>query len=160
MSNQLADLKSMIEFASAQAEKIFRKTGALYPMYHAIKRNGDTVILTPDMGDKDIAVAMMTAWLVLNEIDRYVFIDEAWIVDGTASGVALDVEEGAARRRAQTIRTCREIVMFAAENLRGERMTGKRFILRPEIGKPKLSPLTFDDFDNSTGRMVGLLQCR
>ena len=158
MPDSLVDLKSLIKFASAQAEKLFRKQGALYPLYHAIKRNGDTVILTPKTDDKDIGVAMMVAWMQLNDVDRYVFMDEAWIVDSTQSGVELDVAK-ALREGVRNHPDRREAVMFSAENRRGEQLTAKRFILRPETGRPTLAPLVIDEpFGYSEGRMVGLLR--
>jgi hypothetical protein len=157
-SEPLGDLKSLIEFASKQAEKLFRLQGILYPLYHCIKANGDTVILNRFDSDKDLSVAMMIAWMHLNDVDRYVFMDEAWIVDSTQSGVELDVEK-AMREGLRNHPDRREAVMFSAENRRGEQLTAKRYILRPEIGKPKLAPLQIDpQFDQSEGRMVGLLR--
>jgi hypothetical protein len=37
---------------------------------------------------------------------------------------------------------------------------GIRYILRPEHGKPSLSPLTIDRYDNAEGRFVGILPPR
>jgi hypothetical protein len=125
-------------------------------MYHAIKANGETLILTPQMDDKDISVAMVKAWFALNDIDRYVFIDEAWIVDSTQSGVNIDIEK-VRRYGVRNHPDRREVLMFSAENRKGEMRMAKQFILRPEVGRPTLSPLTFDEFDASEGRMVGLL---
>jgi hypothetical protein len=158
MINALVDLKSLIEFASVQAEKIFRRTGAIYPMYHAISASGETKILTPKMVDKDVGVAMVKVWLALENIDRYVFIDEAWILDTAKSG---GPPPDMARIRREGLRNHpdrREVVMFAAENRRGEMLTAARFILRPEHGKASLSPLKLNDMDRleSSGRMVGL----
>jgi hypothetical protein len=48
--------------------------------------------------------------------------------------------------------------MFAAENRQGEMLTGHRYILRPEHGKARLSPLTMNKFATSEGRTVGLLK--
>ena len=153
----LTDLKSLIEFASEQAEKIFRRTGRLLPMYHAFKSNGVQFVMPALEQDKDLSVAMTKAAFVLEDVDRYVFIDEAWIVDSTQSGVTLDIEK-ANRFGISNHPDRREVVMFAAENRRGEMRTAKRFILRPEIGKPKLAPLVIDPvYDHSEGRMVGLL---
>jgi hypothetical protein len=157
-SGALMDLKSLIEFASTQAEKIFRRAGAISPMYHAIKASGEHAILTPREDDKDVAVAMVKAWFVLNDIDRYVFIDEAWILDTTKGGPPIDM----AKVRREGLRNHpdrREVVMFAAENKRGEMLTAARFILRPEHGKAQLTPLKINDMTGveSSGRMVGLL---
>lgn len=157
-SEPLGDLKSLIEFASKQAEKLFRLQGILYPLYHCIKANGDTVILNRMPGDKDLSVAMMIAWMHLNDVDRYCYMDEAWIVDDRRGQLGLDIER-VKREGVKNHPDRREIVMFSAENRRGEQLTAKRFILRPEIGKPTLSPLEIDEpFDHSEGRMVGLLR--
>ena len=155
---KLIDLKSMIEFASVQAEKLFRKDGVLYPLYHAITATGDTVILNPPPGDKDLSIALIKAWFELNEIDRYVYIDEAWIVDDRRNQLGLDLDE-VRRTGVRNHPDRREIVMFSAENRRGEQLTAKRFILRPEIGNAKLAPLDIDKpYEHSEGRMVGLLK--
>jgi hypothetical protein len=153
----MIDLKSLIEFASKQAEKLFRKQGAIYPMYHAIKASGEHVILTPPPGDKDMSVAMVKAWLALENISTVCFIDEAWILDSRKGGPEIDVEK-ARRYGIRNHPDRREVVMFAAENREGQMLTARRFILRPEIGKASLAPLVIDEaFDHSEGRMVGLL---
>jgi hypothetical protein len=154
----LSDLKSMIEFASEFAGKIFRRTGNINPMYHAIKATGETLILTPPSDDKDISVALIKAAFAIENIDRYVFMDEAWMVDDHRGQLGLDIEK-VRREGVRNHPACREIVMFSAENRRGEGLTAKRFILRPEVGKPSLSPLEINKpFEHSEGRMVGLLK--
>lgn len=159
MPDALTELKSLVEFASKQAEKIFRKTGVLYPMYHAIDARGEHKILTSQAEDKDIGVAMVKAWFALNHIDRYVFLDEGWILDDRkGSGPDRDWAK-IAREGLRYHPDRREVVLFFAENRRGEMLTAARFILRPEVGKPSLSPLKIDDMTGveSQGRMVGLL---
>lgn len=150
----LLDLKSLIEFASVQAENIFGKTGELYPMYHCIKADGETRIVHYD---KDLSVGLIKAWFVIENVDRYVFMAESWIVPDSRGQLRLDVEK-IRREGVRNHPERREIVMFSAENIRGEMLTAKRFILRPEIGKPQLAPLKIDEpFEYSGGRMVGLL---
>ena len=157
-SEPLGDLKSMIEFASEQAEKLFRLQGVIYPLYHCIKANGDNAILNKMDADKDLSVAMTVAWMQLNDVDRYVYMDEAWIVDDRRNQMGLDIEK-IRREGIKNHPERREIVMFSAENRRGAQLTAKRFILRPEIGKPKLAPLEIDPpFEHSEGRMVGTAQ--
>ncbi|MBT1509352.1 hypothetical protein KIP88_02460 [Bradyrhizobium sp. SRL28] len=151
-------LKALIEFASTQAGKLFRRQGILYPLYHCIRADGETTILNQFDQDKDLSVAMTKAWMHLNDIDTYVFMDEAWILDTTKSGSPEPDLEWIKRHGVSKHPDRREVVMFSAENLRGERLTAKRFILRPEIGKPTLAPLVIDEpFEHSEGRMVGLL---
>jgi hypothetical protein len=157
-SEQFHDLKWLIEFASTQAEKLFRKQGIIYPLYHCIRANGESTILTPPPGDKDRSVALVKAWLSIENISTVCFMDEAWILDDRRGQLGLDME----KIRREGIRNHpdrREVVMFSAENRRGEALTARRFILRPEIGKATLAPLVIDEpYDHSEGRMVGLLQ--
>jgi len=154
----MIDLKSLIEFASAQAVKLFRRQGIIYPLYHCIRADGETTILNAFDQDKDLSVAMTKAWMHINDIDTYVFMDEAWILDATQSGSPrIDIKK-VQREGIRNHPDRREVVMFSAENRRGEKLTAKHFILRPEVGKPTLSPLQIDPpYDHSEGRMVGLL---
>src|SRR3981189_903551 len=111
----LDDLKSMIEFASAQAGKLFRRQGIIYPLYHAIDANGKTTILPALDRDKDMSVAMTKAWFAINDIDRYVFMDEAWILDDRDGRMGIDIAK-ANREGIRNHPDRREIVMFSAEN--------------------------------------------
>jgi hypothetical protein len=153
------DLKELVEFASEQAEKIFKKTGAIYPMYHAITAKGESLILTPREEDKDLAVALVKAAFILNDVSQYVFMDEAWILDDRKGSLPPQDWAKIQREGIRNHPDRREAVMFAAENRHGKMLTGTRFILRPENGRPKLSPLRLDDMSHmeSSGRMVGLL---
>ena len=160
--SKVIDLKTLIEFASTQAEKLFRKQGGvIYPLYHCIKPNGESAILSPPgVGDKNLDVAMVKAWMQINDISTVCFMDEAYILDTrkNSGGPEIDME----RVNREGIRNHpdrREVVMFSAENRDGEMLTARRFILRPEIGRPTLAPLVIDDMAElkSSGRMVGLL---
>jgi hypothetical protein len=153
-------LKDLIAFASAQAETIFRRNGELLPMYHAITADGQNVVIPQPGVDKDFAVGLVKAAFELQNVETYVFFSEAWRLDTTRerdpdmSGIVRNGLEDHPDRR--------EIVAFSAENRDGEMLTACRYILRPEHGKAKLSPLEFDDMSNvtSSGRMVGLLKRR
>jgi hypothetical protein len=151
------NLKELIQFASAQAETIFRRNGELLPMWHAIKADGEQLIVpSPPCDDKDVSVGLIKALFELENVETYVFMSEAWMLRTTTDGVPRgnDSLEHHPDRR--------EAIMFAAENRDGEEQTACRFILRPENGKAKLSPLKMDDMKNRTseGRMVGLLRRR
>jgi len=157
----LTDLKEFVTFASEQAEKIFRKTGEVLPLYHAIDAEGEHLILSAPPGDPDISVAMTKAWLALNNIDRVCFMNEGWIlyrVDGP------EITPGEMDRiRREGLRNHpdrREVVLFNAENKAGEMQSAHRFIMRPEHGKASLSPLVINDMSRlgpGEGRMIGLL---
>ena len=152
-------LKELIEFASAQAEIIFRRTGMVLPMWHAIKANGQTLILSPpDLENKDLSVALVKAAFEIENVVQYVFLSEAWEL---ATTVERDPDiEKAACHGLEHHPDRREILMLAAENNEGEEQTAHRYILRPEHGKAKLAPLIMDDMTGrkSSGRMVGLLR--
>jgi len=157
MIDELTDLTALIEFASKNVVKIFKRTGVIYPMYHAIDTHGEHKILTPQSEDKDVGVAMVKVWFALNDIEKYVFVDEAYILDNRRGQSGLDMEK-IQREGIRNHPDRREIVMLSAENRRGKMLTARHFILRPEVGKPTLSPLVIDEvFDHSEGRMVGLL---
>jgi len=150
------NLKELIMFASANGEAIFRRTGQLLPMWHAIKANGENLVLSQPNDDKDTAVGMIKALFELENVETYVFLSEAWILHTTKERdpvIPGSLEYHPDRR---------EAIMFTAENRDGESQTARRFILRPEHGKAKLTPLVFDDMGNiqSSGRMVGLLDRR
>ena len=152
------DLKWLVEFSSEQAEKIFRQTGQLLPMYHAILPDGHHQVIPAPDTDKDVAVALIKAAFELMNVDTYIFMSEAWML--IAPNETPDLAK-IARRGLEHHPDRREIIMFQAENRRGERQSASRFILRPEHGKARLAPLKMDDmskFGKSEGRMVGLLQ--
>src|SRR3954462_10542871 len=156
----LDDLKTLVEFASKQADKIFRKTGRLQPMYHAVKSNGQHIVLPMPHEDKDVGVAMVKVWLALEDVDRYVFMNEGWILD-RLHGPDITPEEmkRITRHGLSNHPDRREVLLFMAEDRRGNLLSARQFILRPEHGKASLSSLAIDDMTNveSKGRMVGLL---
>ncbi len=154
----LTDLRSMIRFASDRAETIFRKTGEITGMYHAITKSGEHMVLTQPPGSKDASVAIVKLWMQINDVDRYVYINEAWILEVRSPQPIPDANK-LASEGVHDHPDRREVVMFSAENRAGGLLLGMRYILRPEMGRPKLSPLKIEDMTSGTnvGRMVGLL---
>ena len=154
----MSDLRQMIEAASSAVEKLFKIRGVIRPMYDCMTADGVRFVTPAPHEDKDAAVAMMRALFVIKNVVRYVFIDEAWMLDqkgDAAEGARL--EAWAAKYGVASHPDRREIVMFIAEDLAG-RLSAHRFILRPEHGKPRLSPLKFIPAETlAHGRMVGLL---
>ena len=152
-------LKELIRFANKNAETIFRRTGELLPMYHAITAGGEQMIIPQPNEDKDVSVALIKMLFAEHRVETYVFMSEAWMLDTTKQALQPDIRK-VMQNGLQHHPDRREIVAFAAENRRGESQTASRFILRPEHGKATLAPLKMDDMSNRTseGRMVGLLQ--
>jgi hypothetical protein len=156
----MSDLREMIEIASDAAEKLFQTRGVIMPMYHCVTADHVHFVAPAPHKDKDIGVAMMRLMFKVKHVVRYVFIDEAWIVDQSHTDAAegAKLEAYAARHGLANHPDRREIVMFLAEDLAG-RLSAHRFILRPEHGKPTLAPLKFiSGAAEAHGRMVGLLQ--
>lgn len=148
-------LELMFKTANKFVEKHFRAAGEILPMYHAERRNGEHMILPAPPGPKDQAMILVRAFFELHDIVRYIFIDEAWIVIGRGDDPRLDLNT-----KASTHPDRREIVMFSAEDETGQYL-GRRFILRPEHGPAKLSPLTMAEAGGTLqGRMIGLLPQR
>ncbi|SRR5580765_6303086 len=158
------DLKELIEFASAQAEKIFRKAGEFVPMWHAITAEGrEIIVVSPEFCEhKDAGIQAIREQFEKEDVEIYVFISEAWLLETKRSHDRQDLAK-IARQGIGNHPDRREVIAFSAENRKGEMLTGRRYILRPEHGKAKLSPLMLDDMQKlteSSGRMVGLLKRR
>jgi hypothetical protein len=109
-------------------------------MWHVIEVSGQEHVL-PTPADKDVAVALMRAFFAMRRIQRYVFIDEAWMV------VARDENESRARRldewKTRGIADHpdrQEIVLFSAEDADLGMITAHRVIERPPGAIPILAP--------------------
>jgi hypothetical protein len=154
----MIELREMIVIASSAVEKLFQHRGVIRPMYHCMTADRGIFVTPAPHEDKDTAVALMRALFTVKNVVRYVFIDEAWIVSqkGDAAEFAR-LEAWAAKHGVVNHPDRREVVIFLAEDLAG-RLSAHRLILRPEHGKPKLSPLKFTEATAAKGRMVGLLQ--
>ena len=128
-------------------------------MYHAIA--GDKVFIIPSLHpDKANAVALVKVLFAKHKVDRYVFMDEAWILEAHDRIPSREEMQRIQREGLEHHPDRREILMFSAEDRRGNRLMAHRFILRPERGKAKLSPLKVIDWTEgeTKGRMVGLLR--
>ncbi len=152
------ELREMIEHASDWADKQFRKSGTILPIYHAVTRNDEQLITGTPHDDKDVAVAMIRALFALQDVVRYVFVNEAWTLERRPTPSPAEMEE-IARHGLSDHPDRREVVMFFAEDNRGNCLQAHRCILRPQHGRATLAPLHVIDMTNakSTGRMVGLL---
>jgi hypothetical protein len=126
-------------------------------MYHAVTEGGEELVFSPPAPDKDTSVAMVRALFVIRKVVRYVFIDEAWLLEAKGGLDPADLLR-AARKGISGHPDRREVLLLNAEDRHGGHIMGRRYILRPEHGKPKLSPMTILGHDETAGRMVGLLQ--
>jgi hypothetical protein len=152
-----ADLRSLIEQVSADAEAIFNDLGCLTPFSHCIDGDGVLHLVMPAQSeDKDFAAAVMRVFMEEHKIVRYCFVDEAW------TALLLLPTEAEARKvvRVADHPLRKEVVFFSAEDESGM-LTAQREILRAS-GKPSLGPLVINDTTgwSSEGRLVGMLPRR
>lgn len=150
------DLRALIDYASGFAEKRFAKTGVVYPLWHAVKSNGESFVMPAPAGGKDLGVAIIRAAFEIEDVVRYVFMDEAWTLDQPVARAEIDfMQRHGVRAHPDRV----EIVMFSGEDAESGRMLmSKRRIIRPANGKPRLGPLEeLPTGGHSEGRMVGLL---
>jgi len=158
-SDPFAKLHDLIRLTSKASENTFRKTGELYPMYHAFLPDGsDFIFVCPDVRSKDELVALARALFELKGVTAYVFIDEAWTLSQKAApDVNFDEVRQAFKQGIQDHSQRVEIVMFAAEDENGMVMADRE-IIRPKHGKARLGPLRFHSGATKLeGRMIGLL---
>jgi hypothetical protein len=156
----MTELRKLVEFASEQAAAAFHRSGQVLPMWHAIKRSGDHIVFAPPPGaDKATSVGMARAAFELFDVVRYVFMDEAWILNAIGREIGAAEMERINREGLSQHPDRVEVIMFSAEDEAEGMLTAHRLILRPERGKPKLKPLEIFDLTGVTseGRMVGLL---
>jgi hypothetical protein len=148
-------LRVLIEAASSAIGKSFSVRGCVTPMYHAETRAGDVFLLDDLPGDKNLAVMLVRAFFELKDVVRFVFMDEAWVVERdniTPEEMAFMDEAGLSTHRDR-----REVVAFLAED-ELHSLSAEREIIRGK-GRPKLAPLRFlSVFGRSEGRMTNMLK--
>jgi hypothetical protein len=152
-------LEQFVERASKRIEKIFYRSGQVLPLYHAVRRNGEIMIMPAPHPDKDTAIAMVRALFELEDVVRYVFINEAWTFESGRESAAMQQAIDLAKQgRLSEHPDRKEIVVFLAEDEAGGMLSASREIIRNGGGKAQLGPLTFQrEGSQAEGRMVGLL---
>jgi hypothetical protein len=141
----------LIEMASNLAGQIFDLKGELSPVF--MIETDDTLNLVPPpphLG-KDAAVGFIRELMKEMGAVAFVFVDEAWTVEGTDIDLSIPPPEHPKRK---------EQIIFIAET-DTETVLGHRDIIRPVIGgKPSLGPLQIEKLTQITGRMTGMLRDR
>lgn len=149
-------LHELVETAAAAAEKQFLAQGHFSPIWHMVTADGEHLFSGPISRDKDTQVAMIKALMIIKNVVRYVFIDEAWILEhkGGIDQAELNraYENGIANHPDR-----KEILMFTGEDQNLGMVMARCDIIRKGGRKVRLGPLVIDKFDGMEGRMVGLL---
>ena len=143
--------KEMLEHVAGFAEKLFNDTGEIHPMWILESATEIIPIIAPFEGDdsKDMAVVFVRHKAKEIKADVSGFMAEAWMV-------SMDKDEKLNRMPSQH-EDRREIIQVYAEDRSGAKLMGMYYILRPEFGKAKLSPLKMMDGD-ATGRFTSILE--
>jgi hypothetical protein len=154
--DSLDELRDLFALAAEHAARVFRETGEMLAMWHAVDGNDENILIaTPwrDPDEKHATVAHLRKLFRKNRVKRYVFVCEAW------SMMAATPEEAiSAAGRVLLHPDRREILGITAEDRDGHRIMGHYYILRPEHGPPTLSPLHMVEADKSIGALMGLLR--
>jgi len=153
----LTELQDFFACAAERAKAIFEATGEVLPMWHAVPAQGqDLVIATPwsDDDEKEATAQAIRQIFDRAQVKRFAFISEAWVAS-MRPGTSL---EEANHTRASQHPDRREVLMINAEDRWGNAISGCFYILRPEHGPAKLSPLQMSDYDTTKGRFAGMLR--
>jgi hypothetical protein len=149
----LTELQDFFAIAAENAARIFRESGEILPMWHAVAGNDEHILIaTPWSSDeeKTLASRALRRMFKVSQVKRFAFISEAWVRKAASKqDISGNVGEHPDRR---------EILMITAENREGNALSGFFYILRPEHGDSTLSPLHMNDYDSMEGRFTGLLR--
>jgi hypothetical protein len=153
-------LHELIEVASVAAERVFMKHGSVMPIWHMVTAGGEHLYSGPLSNDKNIGVVLIKAFMLMKNVVRYVFVDEAWVLDRSQSSIEPDEIARINREGLADHPERQEVLMFSAEDQNAGMLTAHRIIIREPGRKARLGPLiTLEDerIKQSEGRMVGLL---
>jgi hypothetical protein len=150
-------LDKLVRLLSAACDGFMQHFARVTPMYHIVCRPGFHLILDSISGDKDESVAKVRLLLKVTDAVAYAFCDEAWIAEYQPDEVKGDMMPDVPP---QDRPNREEIVLIQAESEREGELTGRRKIIRDKNGKPTLGPLEIERYDESRGRMVGMLPRR
>jgi len=142
----------MEEVGNTLVEKLFADHGRITPVYVVLTGDNLVVIPAPPL-DKDIALRLIREIFAKMQPDAYVFIDEAWVLQGTGprEDFPRDISDHPDRK---------EVVHVFGEDNESGALMARRFIIRPEGAPAQLGPLEFVSHVSMEGRMVGLLPAR
>lgn len=134
------ELRKLFDFGAASAEHLFKAQGHLLPMWVGVtKRGGHLPLIIRDMDDKDKVAEAIKTWLKKHGISRYVSMLECWTYEGKE--IPAEITEG---RSLEENPDRREAIHLMAEDKDGNYISGVFYILRPEHGRPTLSPIKID----------------
>jgi hypothetical protein len=159
-----SELNKLITDASLFVEQAFKHQGVIHPMWIAVDRSGNQVVVPSPVpfisnAAKDYATLVVRAMFEFTGVTRYVFVCESWIL--LADDAPIDVEavqrDGIANHPGR-----REVINMTAESEVGGLVVAWRPIIRLTKGKARLGPLVVEQRSGLTveGRMSSMLPRR
>jgi hypothetical protein len=140
----------LIEMASQLTGKLFDMNGEMRAVY-MIENDDSLNLMSPPPLPKDAAIEVLKDLMKHMGATGYVFVNEAWVVEGDKADASIPPEKHPRRK---------EQIIFIAET-DSETLFAHRDIIRPTNGKPTLGPLQIETgLDSLSGRMTGLLRDR
>jgi hypothetical protein len=145
-------LHEQLEASADAAARTFLEHGRFGALWHMITADGESLFVGPISPDKNTQIAMVKALMVIRRVVRYVFVDEAWILECDQSELDQTYRDGIRNHPRR-----KEVLLISAEDQSLGMVMAHREIIR-EKGRPKLGPLVIhSDLKQSEGRMIGLL---
>lgn len=147
-------IENLVAGVAKVIAEVFNRTGEIPPLWLGVDRDGNPIdAVTPWSDDetKTIMVAGIRELFRQRKIVVYVFACEAW----TVATRTMD-EANAVARNCETHPDRREVIHYTAEDIHGHQAHAVQYILRPEHGPAKLSPLKFTE-GHLSGCLTGIL---
>lgn len=154
--------EAILEHLTNLATKMFEDTGEVMPIFILENKDGWLLpIITPFEGDgsKETVAKLVKEKSTNIDAQHIGFMCEAWVIEakeGRLSEDELDgLKNGSLTPSEHPDR--REVVHIVVESKDGSFVGGQFYILRPEVGKPRLSPFKkMPDGGKFTGRFSHL----
>lgn len=156
-------LEQVLAAAAKVARQAFNARGEVAPMWCGHRADGELVIITPESfattAHKEAAAREVRRVFKEQGVVMFGYMTEAWMLESPAVPMSVfsrAIERGGSLEHHPDRR---EIIAIQAED-KTRCLLGHYFILRPEHGKPSLSPFIktgSGELADSSGRMTRLL---
>lgn len=152
----MSKLFALAEHASSLAQDQFAANGYVLPMWIFETSRGQRIpLVLSSVGNNPEEKARtfegIASLIRAMKPARYASIMEVWVVEGHA---ALEVGDDIAPSEHEDRR---EAVIVTAEDQSGAQIMGTHYILRPEHGRPTLSPVKWHEGGEMRGRGARLI---
>jgi hypothetical protein len=153
----MSELQKLFDHAAEHVAVMFKERGEVAPMWHAVDRDNEHLVICTPWSDADEKYAIVKRLCQLfheRGVKRYVFMCEAWTLEAPN---LKDIENHIGRFAEHPDR--REVLTIQAEDCDGNSLMGLYYILRPEHAPATLSPLkVMKGSMRQGGTLTGLLR--